>query len=426
MQVFTDMEVGAGGAELPEASMICRSCHSTDVTEVLDLGGQYLSDFRDDDRRPPHWPLALMLCEACGLLQLRDTTPRELMYHDRYGFRSGINEAIRDDLRGVVDYALKAFPTAQRWLDIGCNDGTLLSFVPERIHRVGIDPVAALEGESRHYADRVITGFFDPRRFTLDGSGEPHEQFDIITSISMFYDLDDPHEFAADVLKVLAPEGVWVIQQNYALTMLELGAVDNVCHEHITYWTLAALEHLLDRHGLEVNDVRLSSINGGCFRTLVSRAGVRGVNTSVPAQRQAEASHRLRRPTVWHDFAARAERAFVDLRRLIGEINAAGQRCYIYGASTRGATIWQAAGLTAQDLPFAVERQSGKVGRKMASIGVPIISEEQARADHPEYMLVAPWFFRDVFIDRERDYLTSGGRLIFPLPDLEIVDASTA
>jgi NDP-4-keto-2,6-dideoxyhexose 3-C-methyltransferase len=406
--------------------MICRSCHSTNMTQVVDLGGQYLSDFRDDDRRPPRWPLVLMLCAACGLLQLRDTTPRELMYHDRYGFRSGINEAIREDLHGVVDHALTTRPDARRWLDIGCNDGTLLSFVPERIHRVGIDPVATFEGAARQHADSVITGFFHPRRFTLDGAGDCYEQFDIITSISMFYDLDDPNEFVTDVLKVLAQEGIWIIQQNYAPTMLELGAIDNVCHEHITYWSLAALEHLLDRHGLEVNDVRLSSVNGGSFRTLVSRAGARAVNASVPALRQAETSHQLRQPTAWHKFASRARRAFVDLRRLIDEINAAGQRCYIYGASTRGATIWQAAGLTARDLPFAVERQSAKVGRKMASIGVPIISEEQARADRPEYMLVAPWFFRDVFIERERDYLKSGGRLIFPLPDLEIVDASTA
>ena len=405
--------------------MICRSCHGIDMTEVLDLGDQYLSDFRDDDRRPPQWPLVLMLCGDCGLLQLRDTVPRELMYHDRYGFRSGINEAIRDDLRDIVDYALTARPDARRWLDIGCNDGTLLSFVPERIHRVGIDPVATFEEEARPHADRVITGFFEPRHLASGGSGEPQEQFDIITSISMFYDLDDPNEFVADVLKALAPEGIWIIQQNYALTMLELGAVDNVAHEHITYWSLDALEHLLNRHGLEVNDVWLSSVNGGCIRTLVSRTGVHAVNASTPAQRQEEKSHQLRPPTVWHSFASRAQRAFVDLRRLIGDINMAGERCYIYGASTRGATIWQAAGLTVNDLPFAVERQSGKVGRKMASIGVPIISEEQARADHPEYMLVAPWFFRDVFIERERDYLKSGGRLIFPLPDLEIVDAST-
>jgi len=401
----------------------CRSCRTTELTEILDLGNQYLSDFRDDDRRPPQWPLVLMLCQQCGLVQLRDTTPRALMYHDRYGFRSGVNEAIRNDLRAVVEDAMRRQPGAERWLDIACNDGTLLSFVPRRIHRVGVDPVATFEPESRQHADRVVVDFFDPQGFASGRPDQPYEAFDVITSISMFYDLDDPNGFVADVAKVLAPDGIWVIQQNYALTMFELGAVDNVCHEHITYWTLAALEDLLRRHGLEVNDVLLSDVNGGSFRTVVSRRGSRPVSPVVAAQRQYEAQFHLDQPKAWEKFAVRVRTAFDDLRRLIDKINADGQRCYIYGASTRGGTIWQAAGLTVKDLPFAVERQAAKVGRKIASIGVPIISEEQARADHPEYMLVAPWFFRDVFIDRERDYLKAGGRLIFPLPDLEIVSA---
>jgi NDP-4-keto-2,6-dideoxyhexose 3-C-methyltransferase len=393
----------------------CRSCHRDGLTEVLDLGSQYLSDFRDDDLRPPRWPLVLLLCPHCGLAQLRDTTPRDLMYHDRYGFRSGVNEAIRVDLASVVEEALAARPGTRRWLDIACNDGTLLSFVPEHIHRAGVDPVATFAPESRRHADEIVVGFFAPEHFAAP--------FDVVTSISMFYDLDDPHEFVAGVAEVLAPEGVWVIQQNYALTMVQLGAVDNVCHEHVTYWSLAALEHLLGRHGLEVNELSLSGLNGGSIRTVVSRRGTRPVGPSVPAQRDREARAGLGRPEVWREFAGRAHRAFARLRELVGDINAAGERCYIYGASTRGGTIWQAAGLTVRDLPFAVERQPAKIGRRIAAIGVPIISEARARAEHPEYMLVAPWFFRDVFVERERDYLAAGGKLIFPLPDLEIVSA---
>ncbi|MFI0795784.1 class I SAM-dependent methyltransferase [Micromonospora rubida] len=401
--------------------MICRSCHAAGLTEVLDLGDQYLSDFRDDDLRPPRWPLVLVLCEQCGLAQLRDTTPRELMYHDRYGFRSGTNEAIREDLRTVVDHALDSRPDARRWLDIACNDGTLLSFVPERVHRVGVDPVRAFARESGRHADRVVTDFFDSQHFRTAHPAGEYERFDVVTSVSMFYDLDDPNHFVADVARVLADDGVWLIQQNYALTMVTLGAVDNVCHEHLTYWSLTALESLLHRHGLEVNDVRLSTVNGGSFRTLVSRRGSRPVEDSVARQRRREEEAALHRPEVWLGFAARARKAFEDLRRLVDDINAAGQRCYIYGASTRGGTIWQAADLDVTDLPFAVERQAAKIGRRIASIGVPIISEEQARSDHPEYMLVAPWFFREVFVERERAYLEKGGKLIFPLPDLEIV-----
>ncbi|GAB2983891.1 class I SAM-dependent methyltransferase [Amycolatopsis acidiphila] len=390
------------------------------MTEVLDLDNQYLSDFRDDDSRPPKWPLSLVLCQHCGLAQLRDTTPRELMYHDRYGFRSGINEAIRDDLRSIVNQALEVKPDTRQWLDIACNDGTLLSFVPDRLHRVGVDPVSSFERDSRQHADRILVDYFDRHWFE---TGESYQKFDVVTSISMFYDLDDPNEFVSNVKQVLADDGIWVVQQNYALSMLELGAVDNICHEHVTYWSLAALEHLLNRHDLEVNDVHLSHINGGSFRTLVSHRGARPQNPSVQAQRQNEISYGLSRVETWHNFATRSLKAFAELRQLINSINANGERCYIYGASTRGGTILQAASLTAEDLPFAVERQKAKIGRKMASTGVPIISEERAHRDHPEYMLVMPWFFRDVFVQREREYLESGGKLIFPLPDLEIVSA---
>jgi NDP-4-keto-2,6-dideoxyhexose 3-C-methyltransferase len=120
-------------------------------------------------------------------------------------------------------------------------------------------------------------------------------------------------------------------------------------------------------------------------------------------------------------FALRGLRRVRELADLISDINSRGERVYIYGASTRGGTIWQAAGLDVTDLPFAVERNPAKVGKKIASIGVPIISEDQARSDNPEYMLVSPWFFRDEFIEREKDYLAGGGKLIFPLPTLEVV-----
>jgi NDP-4-keto-2,6-dideoxyhexose 3-C-methyltransferase len=162
----------------------CRSCHRTGLTEVLDLGNQCLSDFRDYDRRPPQWPLVLMLCRHCGLAQLRDTTPRELMYHDRYRFRSGVNEAIREDLRSIAEQAVAAHPGVRRWLDIACNDGTLLSFVPEAIHRVGIDPVSTFEQESHRQANRIVVDFFDPKRFATGRVDEPYERFDVVTSRS--------------------------------------------------------------------------------------------------------------------------------------------------------------------------------------------------------------------------------------------------
>jgi SAM-dependent methyltransferase len=335
------------------------------------------------------------------------------MYHERYGFKSGVNGTIRADLKSVVEDALGWFPDPRGWLDIASNDGTLLSNVPERVHRTGIDPVAKYCVEAEQYADRIVNDFFDQKHF------RPGE-FDVVTSVSMFYDLDDPNEFVNGVQRVLAEDGVWVIQQNYLLATLELGAVDNVCHEHLTYFSLLALEHLLDRHGLEVVDVSTSPVNGGSFRTVVARRGAYAVRSSVAAQRDRELDAAVDTIHPYRVFERRVRRNLADLKALIDGLNAQGKRVYIYGASTRGGTIWQAAGLTVDDLPKAVERNPEKVGKRIASIGVPIISEEQAREEHPEYMLVSPWFFRDEFVEREADYLASGGRFIWPLPRLEV------
>lgn len=397
------------------------------LTPVLDLGEQYLSDFRADDEKPPKYPLEIAMCDDCKLVQLTDTTPPYEMYHDRYGFKSGVNEAIRGNLAEIVDEALTWKRKPKTWLDIASNDGTLLSNIPENVYRVGIDPITKYCLEAEQHADRIINDFFKPEYFTEQmrtGVGlvnAPTNKFDVITSISMFYDLDDPNEFVEGVKSVLAKGGVWSVQQNYLLTTMELNAADNICHEHLEYYSLLALENLLARHGLEVFDCSTNMINGGSIRTLIQHAGERPVQESVLAQRQKEADFGIADPSKYIEFGEQVQQRLKKLADFVIKEANDGKQTYIYGASTRGGTIWQGAGLDVEHLPKAVERNPEKVGKKIASIGVPIISEEQARAEHPDYMLVSPWFFKDVFVDREKEYLESGGKFVFPLPEVEIV-----
>lgn len=395
----------------------CRACgHATE--EVLDLGAHYLPDFTDPGTlRGRAYPLRLMLCPACTLLQLAETTPREALYHERYGFKSGVNEAVRRDLADVVRYALAARPDPRSWLDIACNDGTLLSSVPPHVHREGIDPLAQLAAEAGLHADTIISDYFWPGYY--DGAGGA--PFDVITSVSMFYDLDDPGQFAEDVASVLAPGGAWVIQQNYAGHMLERNAVDNVCHEHVTYFTVTALDRLLRLRGLEVNDVAYSDVNGGCIRTLVTRARERAVAPSVGEALEREAASGLGDPATWRKWGGEVLAELAKTRRLLEDAKAAGERVMVYGASTRGGTILQAIGAGPALVEAAVERQPAKVGKVMAAAGLPIISEEEMRANPPEWLLISPWFFRDVFLEREAEFLRNGGRMLFPLPRFEVV-----
>lgn len=391
----------------------CRSCGSSDLMMVIDLGMQYLSDFRPDNSKPPKAPLTLMMCEACKLVQLAHTVDRSSLYHDNYGFRSSVNEGIVKDLRSVT-FSAMSYVRHGKWLDIASNDGTLLSFVPNSFHKVGIDPVEKFRDEGLRFADEWICDYFSAKAVN-------DEQFDVITSISMFYDIDKLDQFVAEVSSVLSDTGVWIIQQNYLAEMLRLGAIDNVCHEHLTYFDLHTLNALLERHGLVVTEARVSPVNGGVLRTVVRKAGGMNWNINRTVERilKREKTASLGEPETMSFFVGKAKHNLRKLTEVVAE--SGNQPIDIYGASTRGAVLWQAAGIDYRDVSFAVERQEEKVGKWFSPIGVQIISEEAMRVDPPKSLLIGPWWHRDAFIEREEQFLKDGGQMIFPLPEVEVV-----
>jgi len=385
-----------------------------------------LSDFRSDDKKPNAYPLHMVRCLDCNFCQLTETAPFDEMYTENYGFKSGTNEVIRADLKDIanqgIKYALINHPDpvvepSLNVLDIASNDGQLLSNYPKNYFRVGVDPIKKLCEEAVQRANIIINDFFPSIRMKEVAD----KKFDIITAISCFYDVEDPANFLGEMVKLMRDNGVLIIQQNYLLATLQNNAYDNVCAEHIGYHTLMSMEHLFDRFGLECVDVSTSMVNGGVLRTVCQKKGVGVATKAVQSQRDIETAYGLDTDQPYRRFANNVKSTAHELKDLIDSINASGKRCYIYGASTRGGTIWQYVGLDVKDLPYAVERNPGKIGKKIAAIGVPIISEEQARLDKPDYMLVSIWFFFDSVQKREDDYLNAGGRLIRPLPEIEVV-----
>lgn len=394
----------------------CRSCDSKDLEELLDLGEQRTSDFREDDSLPPAYPIVGVICKECMLVQLKHTTPSSDMYHENYGFKSNVSDSIKDDLKDIVHHTISFKDNPRTWLDIASNDGTLLSYTPQNAFRVGVDPIKFLCEEAKQHANLVINDFFPVKEM-------PVVEFDVITSISCFYDMDDPNAFVAGARDVLAEDGVWTIQQNYLLPTMELGAIDNFCHEHLEYYTLLSLEPLLARHGLEVIDVQTSMVNGGSIRTIVAHKGAFPVQDSVEKQRTIEKDAKLDTLEPYKEFAAEADKNIKDLSHLVQGLVDKGKSVFILAASTRGSTIWQAAGFDNELIDYAIERNPNKVGRYFSAIGVPIISEEEARDRKPDYMICGPWFFADEIIKREEDYIKDGGAIILPLPKVEIIDA---
>jgi SAM-dependent methyltransferase len=391
----------------------CRICNDENLVSIIDLGDQYLSDFRVDESKPEAFPLHLLLCESCGLAQLDTTVTRELMYNDNYGYRSGTNELIRNNLKWIVNVALEKKQNSKSWLDIACNDGTLLGFVPKELRRVGIDPVEKFARESMRYADKIISDFFSESLV--------NEKFDVITSVSMFYDLDDPESFCREVIQCMNPDGIWVIQQNYLAAMLDNVSFDNICHEHITYFSLTALHNLVTKVGLEIIEIDFPSINGGSIMTVLGQKGAYVPSQKVNECLAHEAQLGIAKKIGFQQFKTSVDSNIQQLKNLLLEISAREFRVQIYGASTRGGTIWQSLEPEIGVVESAVERQEEKVGKFYSVIGKPIISEAEMRKNPPDYLLVGPWFLKESFVSREVEFIENGGSMIFPLPSVEII-----
>ena len=399
----------------------CRACGSKELIDILSLGDQYLSDFVKGSEKPGKYPLDLVLCRQCKLLQLKHSAPVSSLYTDSYGYRSGINQTMRDHLAQLVQKACQLASPAPGdiVIDIGCNDGTLLkSYNGSALTKIGFDPVKKFATYMEGTGIKFINTYFNKPNYAEYG-GE--KKAAIITAISMFYDLDDPNTFLSDLKGILAKDGILVIQQNYLVGMLLQNAFDNIVHEHREYYSLLSLEKLLDRHGFDVFDVELHDLNGGSFRTYICHRGARKIAGPVIKLRESENKLGLQAKGIYQQFAGRIHELKDELYGFIaGEVKQ-GQTIYVYGASTRGNTLLQYCGLDNTLIAKAVERNQEKWGKKIASVGIPIISEEQARREKPDYMLVLPWFFKEEFVKREAAYIEQGGKLLFPLPKMEIV-----
>ena len=403
----------------------CRSCGSGRLQSVLDLGNLYVSNFADvpDSGRWPRVPLDLLLCEECGLAQLRHTTPAEWLY-THYWYKSGISATMRAALGDIASKAahFAGLQAGDSVLDIGCNDGTLLrSYSYDGVRRVGFEPAENLACEAAAGTDRIVPDFFSARPVA-------GEQFRIVTSIAMFYDLEDPSAFVADVAGILLEEGVWVIEMHYLPMVLECNAFDAICHEHLEYYSLSSLEPLLARHGLLVADVETNDVNGGSFRVYVVHrnspaASVPARRERVDAMRAREQTAGLRSPSVYQEFGARVRQIGAKLREWLGNERRHGQEISAYGASTKGNTLLQVFGLDHTVIRSAAERNPEKWGKYTVGTWIPIVSEAEARA-HADNFLVLPWHFMDEIQIREHDFLARGGKLVAPLPNLRMITST--
>jgi C-methyltransferase C-terminal domain/Methyltransferase domain/Putative zinc binding domain len=400
---------------------------------VLSLGDQYIAGaFAEPDGEQPvsrRIPLELVRCDmtrnqdGCGLIQLRHTVPGSILYAS-YWYRSGVNRTMTRNLHQIAAQAeqLVELHPGDLVIDIGCNDGTLFDgYHTSDLRYLGYDPSDVGRYATAKGYD-VVRDFYSYERHRLRYSDQ---QARVVTSVAMFYDLEYPRAFVADVARALADDGVWVIELHYLPTMLDLNQFDAIVHEHLEYYSLAVIERLLAEAGLGVVRAQLNDINGGSIRLFVRRAGRFG-----PQGDDARALQRLRirefelaldAPAPYERFAAAARRVRDELEALCRKLVDEGATIHVYGASTKGNTILQYAGIDSALVPYAADRNPDKHGSETIGTGIPIVSEERSRELRPDYYLALPWHFLDEFLDREREFLRRGGKFIVPMPSVRIV-----
>ena len=402
----------------------CRICRSPALVEVLDLGTSALTGVfpASADEVVPSGRLLLLLCEGCGLVQLADSFPPEQMYGDNYGYRSGLNASMVEHLARTVRRLERLAQTkpGDVILDIGANDSTLLrSYQTPDLIRVGIDPTIR---KFRDYypADIIaVEDFFSARAFQ-QACDRPA---DLVTSIAMFYDLEDPVAFAADIRDVLADDGLWHFEQSYMPWMLRSGAYDTICHEHLEYYSLTTIDRILQMVGMRIVDVATNAVNGGSISVTAakessSRATDRVLVDWFLAQ---ERRGRIADLQTWQGFAATVRDRQEGLLELLTSLKASGRSVEGLGASTKGNVVLQTTGIGADLVSRIGDVNPYKFGRFMPGTGIPIVSEDEVLASRPDFLLILPWHFRETFMTRLDRYLAEGGHLILPLPDIEIL-----
>ncbi|MEJ7608470.1 MAG: class I SAM-dependent methyltransferase [Bryobacteraceae bacterium] len=405
----------------------CRLCSGAKLIEVLNLGTQSLTGLfpKTKSEDVPAGPLALMKCLDCGLVQLAHNYTLSMLYGDTYGYRSGLNLSMVRHLQAkvaAIEGMLDLRPD-DLVLDIGSNDGTLLkSYNVEGLRRVGIDP----SGEKfRQYYDsgtELIPDFFSSEAvFRHVGQRKAR----VITSISMFYDLERPLEFANQIMEVLEDEGVWVFEQSYLPSMVATHSYDTVCHEHLEYYALKQIAYLTAKVGLKIVSVEMNDVNGGSFSLTVAKRQSKYPEATQMVEQilAAEKAAGYDTTAPLDDLKNSMLRHRNDLRELLQTLSREGKKVFGYGASTKGNVVLQYCGITPDLLPYIAEVNEDKFGSYTPGTKIPIISEAEARAMKPDYFMVLPWHFRQGIVLKEGPYLEQGGHLIFPLPVLEVVSA---
>ncbi len=402
----------------------CRISGSTNLINVLSLGEQYLTGVfpKSKNEQVSKGPLDLLWCPDSGLLQLKQSYSSDEMYGDNYGYRSGLNSSMVKHLTQKINSLEKMISLSADDLviDIGSNDATSLKAYKSKCRKAGIDPTGLKFIEYYTEDLKLIPDFFTESVFRKTF---PNEKAKIITSIAMFYDLENPAQFVKDVFNCLHDEGIWHFEQSYMPSMLRTNSYDTICHEHLEFYSFKVVKKLLESCDMNVIDVQMNSVNGGSFAVTAAKKNCSLKPNSAIINWMLKQEEDLGLDTIkpYKDFEERVFKHRKNLMDLITALVDDGKTVFGYGASTKGNVLLQFCGFTSKQIPYIAEVNEQKFGCFTPGTNIPIISEKEARSMNPDYFLVLPWHFKNSILDREKVFIENGGKFIFPLPEIEIV-----
>jgi SAM-dependent methyltransferase len=398
----------------------CRVCKNPNLIEVIDLGkqsitGNFLKSLKEELKKIS---LKIVFCKKCYLLQLKNTTNPKILYKN-YWYVSGTNKTMTNHLKRLSIILKKKIKLKKKdsILDIGCNDGTFLKNFRTDLNIYGVDPARNPTKLIKNKRIRLINNFFS--RKNLEKHGVKKETFKLITSISMFYDVDDPVRFIDDIKFFLKDDGIWIVEMNYLGKMIVDQTFDMIGHEHLTYFSILSFKNLIKKRGLFINSVTKNEINGGSIRLFISK--IKYSDKSVMNLERFENKIKLKSFLTYRKFNNKIKIYKKKLRSIVLKLYRNKQKIAVLGASTRGNTILQFCNLNSRYFIGASDRNPMKNRLFMSGSHVQIFNEDFVRKLKPDIMFVLPYFYKNELIDRELLFLKQGGKFIIPLPKPSLV-----